>query len=437
MSTAVVPGDGGSGGGAKGGVDKGVLSILLLEVVILVLYLALADYGFAGAAGAQDRVNKYYPLYQDVHVMIFIGFGFLMTFLKKYGFSSIGFNFLLAAFTIQWSILIGSFIHNGFAGHSGPISIDITTLIGGDFAAGAVLISMGACLGKLSAVQLIWMAVFECVFYFINESIGVGLLGAVDMGGSMFVHTFGAYFGLFASKFASPAAAKDHKLNGSSYTSDMFAMVGTVFLWMFWPSFNGALAPGTSQERVIVNTVFSLTASCISTFAFSKLINKEFSMVDVQNATLAGGVAIGSSTDMVVGPGGALFVGFLAGLISTWGYWKASAWLESKLGITDTCGVHNLHGMPGILGGLGGCISAAVVDVTAYDDIGGIFPNFVGNDAYTTGDQAGVQIGALAITLCFAIGGGSITGLVVKRFFAPAQDNLFSDAAAWVVPDDF
>ncbi|XP_067832123.1 myocyte-specific enhancer factor 2A-like [Heptranchias perlo] len=44
-----------------------------------------------------------YPSFQDVHVMIFIGFGFLMTFLKKYGYGSVGFNFVLAAFSLQWS----------------------------------------------------------------------------------------------------------------------------------------------------------------------------------------------------------------------------------------------------------------------------------------------------------------------------------------------
>lgn len=44
-------------------------------------------------------------VFQDVHVMIFVGFGFLMTFLRRYGFGSIAFNLLLASFAIQWSTL--------------------------------------------------------------------------------------------------------------------------------------------------------------------------------------------------------------------------------------------------------------------------------------------------------------------------------------------
>lgn len=50
--------------------------------------------------------------FQDVHVMIFVGFGFLMVFLKRYGFGAVGFNFLLAAFGIQWALLIQGWFHS-------------------------------------------------------------------------------------------------------------------------------------------------------------------------------------------------------------------------------------------------------------------------------------------------------------------------------------
>jgi hypothetical protein len=42
-------------------------------------------------------------MHADVHVMILVGFGFLMTFLARYSFSAIGYNMLLACIAMQWS----------------------------------------------------------------------------------------------------------------------------------------------------------------------------------------------------------------------------------------------------------------------------------------------------------------------------------------------
>mmetsp|Transcript_112322 Transcript_112322/g.155100 ORF Transcript_112322/g.155100 Transcript_112322/m.155100 type:complete len:111 (+) Transcript_112322:440-772(+) len=110
------------------------------------------------------------------------------------------------------------------------------------------MITFGALLGKCSLHQLWLIATFEIIFYSLNEAIGVGLFQAVDMGGSMYVHTFGAYFGVACAFFYYPKKAFEWKGNcASSYSSNLVAMVGTLFLWMFWPSFNGALASGFSQ----------------------------------------------------------------------------------------------------------------------------------------------------------------------------------------------
>lgn len=41
--------------------------------------------------------------------MIFVGFGFLMCFLKSYNWGSIGYNYLLACWAIQITLLFGHF----------------------------------------------------------------------------------------------------------------------------------------------------------------------------------------------------------------------------------------------------------------------------------------------------------------------------------------
>lgn len=61
--------------------------------------------------------------FQDVHVMIFVGFGFLMTFLKRYSFGGVGFNFLIAAFGLQWALLMQGWFHH--LGDDGKISINV------------------------------------------------------------------------------------------------------------------------------------------------------------------------------------------------------------------------------------------------------------------------------------------------------------------------
>ena len=100
-------------------------------------------------------------------------------------------------------------------------------------------------------------------------------------------------------------------------------MIGTIFLWMFWPSFNSAaVGVPDAQHRAVMNTFFSLCACVLSSFAMSALMNKhnKFVMEHIQNATLAGGVAIGASADLLVGPWAASLIGALAGILSVTGF---------------------------------------------------------------------------------------------------------------------
>ena len=294
--------------------------------------------------------------------MIFVGFGFLMTFLKRHSWTSVSLNFLVAAFVVQLSILVQPFFAMLVDSDSSfeNIPLNIHKLVEGDFAAGAVLISFGAVLGACSPLQLLLLAVFEVAFYSLNIALCTVHLKAIDVGGSMYVHSFGAYFGLAASRVMTSSSASGHESNTAGYENNIFAMIGTLFLWMFWPSFNGALVEGAQQHRVVINTVLSLTGSCISSFITALAWHKKFDMEIVLNATLAGGVAIGSSADIVRNAGISILVGLLGGALSSIGFASISGWIAKKMKVHDTCGVHNLHGMPGVLGALVGVIIAAL-----------------------------------------------------------------------------
>ena len=53
----------------------------------------------------QDQWNNATPLFNDVHVMVFLGIGFLLTFLKNYSLTALTFNLIIGAISVQWYIL--------------------------------------------------------------------------------------------------------------------------------------------------------------------------------------------------------------------------------------------------------------------------------------------------------------------------------------------
>ena len=87
------------------------------------------------------------------------------------------------------------------------------------------------------------------IFYGLIRVLILDLLQAVDQGGSMTVHMFGAYFGLTCVFYFKPKRAIEDKWGQGvgHYNSYLIAMIGTLFLFIYWPSFNSALSVGVAQ----------------------------------------------------------------------------------------------------------------------------------------------------------------------------------------------
>lgn len=142
--------------------------------------------------------------------------------------------------------------------------------------------------------------------------------------------------------------------NYPSKTSNVIAMIGTLFLFCYWPSFNGGTTLGDDETRVTiyVNTVLSLSACVAVTCAVARMVHGHFNAEAVLNATLAGGVAMGGGCDLFEQAFWPMLIGSLAAVVSVFGFSHLSPKLKSSIGLHDTCGILNLHGVPGVIGGI-------------------------------------------------------------------------------------
>ena len=161
-------------------------------------------------------------------------------------------------------------------------------------------------------------------------------------------------------------------------------------MWVFWPSFCAALVAPADVPRTAVNVILALCGSTIATYFASTKLRGKISAADIANATLAGGVAIGSTCDIAV-PGTAFVIGILAGLVSTFGFAIIQSRLTDLTKKVDSCGVLHLHGLPGILGGV-----AALFVVS--------------------GISFGSQLAGISVTIVVAAIAGLVTGNIIQLF---------------------
>ncbi|NWX48922.1 RHL protein, partial [Steatornis caripensis] len=358
--------------------------ILFLEAIFIVLFYFL----FSDDGASRSRIS--YPAFQDVSHMVIFGFGFFLTFLKRYGFSSTGFNLLIIGLGAQCSMLIEGLLVFLQTENEGGLK----RITKGAVSMTAVVISTGAVLGKANPVQLILMTVVEIIVFHMSRWMNNTFLQVPDNISMMQVHLFGAYFGLaFSSRFPEPSPRSEK--NASTPKSDLFSMLGTLFLWVFWPSFNSVLA--VNKGRAIYNTYFALAVSAVTAFVLSVLTTKDgkFSMTHIHSAVLAGGVTVGYAAHSIEYPWIAMILGLLASVITVLGSYCLQRCFNRALKIHDTSGVHFTFGLPGVLGALAQIVLLVIKNWTNLSRLGYLVM---------------IHLGAVCLTISVALITGFITG---------------------------
>ena len=325
---------------------------LIISIVIgIAMIPQLNKYGKEGVM--TDTENEFmYEKSIHILVMLLMGFGFLMVFIRKYGYTSITATYLAVALSLPLYMLVRPYLWGSVAN----ISIaNISMLLFAEFAAASLLIAIGGPLGRVNTSQYLLIGLLFTPLYAINEwflfSGAVIPIGAfLDTAGSVMIHAFGAYFALGMTIMLTTKKESEMSVE-TSRRSNEFAMLGSAALWIFWPSFCSALVAVDKIPLVAINTVLALCGATLATYVFTILIRGKIEVSDIANASLAGGVAIGATVANVT-PGWSMLIGLTAGTISVVGYAIIQPRLQKATGGVDTCGVHNLHGMPGILGGI-------------------------------------------------------------------------------------
>lgn len=424
---------------------------LIMQVIIFILYIILTVYDPAIVAsvtpGSPDDLTASYHTFQNINNMIFIGMALLLSYLRKASFSGFGLAFFMSCLCIQWTTLVKGWIQQTalFTVNPQIIPININSMINADMACLAILITLGSVLGTVSRLQVLLIVLVEVAFYSLNDVILSQYLFITDAGGAMSIHLFGAFFGLALSialgKFKS---VKNEETHESTYTSNIFALIGTLFLWMYWPSFNAARLPYVGlKHRAIVNTYYGLTSSVIAGYGFSSILspNQKLTMIHIQRATLAGGVVLAAVAGMNIGVWGAILIGFFAGasnvVIST----LVTPCLK-KFNIRDVAEVLVLHGFQGIVGGIAAAVCASIAYVPDRYNIIESQILFGGNYAASGAVGAprslihngGYQMSAIAVSMGFAIVGGLFAGLLSHWSGRISQDKHFDDDVDWNTP---
>ncbi|KAK7884895.1 hypothetical protein WMY93_028018 [Mugilogobius chulae] len=182
-------------------------------------------------------------------------------------------------------------------------------------------------------------------------------------------------------------------------------------------------------------------------------------MADIQNVTLAGGVTVGASVDMMISPAAAYALGIAGATACMVGYKYLSPFLARHCRIQDQCGIHNLHGLTGLISCAAGICAilwaseevygpslyeifshrAPLEDDPQFLKLHKLVPSLVPGLGRTAQEQALFQAAAVALAIGVSLFGGIFTGFVLKLpgLAAPPYEQCFDDELFFDVPYNY
>ena len=239
------------------------------------------------------------------------------------------------------------------------------------------------------AFSVLWLlAVYAPITHWVWGGGWLGALGLLDFAGGTVVHITAGVGALVAALVVG---------NRSGFPAQHMpphslplTVAGAGMLWVGWFGFNGgsALAAGGDAGMAILVTHISAAAGSLAWMAVEWCKYGKPSVLGIVTGMVAG---LGTITPAsgYVGPGGALVIGLLAGVVC----YFATGMIKRRLKIDDSLDVFPVHGVGGILGTL-------LAGVFASSQLG-VFSGQGYAAGVSMAGQLGVQAGGVVATLVY------------------------------------
>ena len=267
---------------------------------------------------------------------------------------------------------------------------------------GALIVGAFAERAKLAAVLLFAVIWFTFGYLPIAHMVWAtgGFLfekGALDFAGGTVVHINAGVAGLVGAYFIGKrlgygqTALKPHNVT--------LTFVGASLLWVGWFGFNAGsnLEATAGAALAFLNTLVATAAAVLGWALTEKIVKGKSSALGVASGMVAGLVGITPAAGLV-GPFGAVAIGFAAGVVCVWGV----NGLKRLLGADDSLDVFGVHAVGGIVGAL-------LTGVFFSPALGG-----PGGEDFNMASQVATQALGVGLTIVW-IGVVSVVGFLVAR----------------------
>lgn len=169
--------------------------------------------------------------------------------------------------------------------------------------------------------------------------------GVIDFAGGLVVHATAGISALVYVLMLGARKGFPHELAVPHRPA--VVMIGASMLWVGWFGFNGGsqLAADGGAGMALLVTHIAASVGTLSWVVMESISNKKPTLVGAATGTIAG-LATVTPAAGVLGPGGALLIGLVGGLVC----YFAVHLIRIRLKIDDSLDVFAVHGVGGILG---------------------------------------------------------------------------------------